>query len=218
MKKQNVVILSMQRCGMSWVGGVISLIHERLYGEPLHIIYEDNRAEVSNRLVEGWNGVYNIDPTILLKLGYDKILIIKRELDTLKEVHAHYHGYQEIYKSLEDMKDKRSCFFEKIELYYDLLYNQSEIINNSKILMVNLENLNNYTYSTFNEIIEFLDFKLSFKQKIKFFLRVLKNKVFPFVIPINSNERNWDIYSSLLPKNQELCERLKYLEDKNIRT
>ena len=64
----NVVILSMQRCGMSWVGGVISLIHERLYGEPLHINYENNRVAVSNRLVEGWSGFYNIDPTILLRL------------------------------------------------------------------------------------------------------------------------------------------------------
>ena len=139
-------------------------------------------------------------------------MIIKRDLETLKEVHAHYHGYQEIYDSLEDMKDKRSCFFEKIELYYNLLYNQPKIINNSKILIVDLENLNNYTYSTFSEIIDFLEFKLSFKQKIKFFLRVLKNKVFPFVIPINPSDRNWDIYiisTSYCHFSHALAEALK---------
>ncbi|KKK95589.1 hypothetical protein LCGC14_2671290, partial [marine sediment metagenome] len=86
-----------------------------------------------------------------------------------------------------------------------------------RILIVNLEDLNNYTHATFNDIIEFLEFKLSFIQKIRFFLRVLRNKIMPFVIATNPTERNWNIYSASLPKGQELCNRLKYLKKIKIK-
>ncbi len=205
----NVIFLSMGRCGVSWVGETISQIHERLFGKPLDIKYENDRAKISNNLVEGWHSVYNIDPKILLDLGYDRIFIIKRELETMKKVHAHYHGYMELYGNLENMKHDRPGFFEKIELYHKLLYGQN--LNDPRVLIVNLEDLNNYTYASFNEIIKFLEFKLSFIQKIKLFLRVLRDKIRPFVIATNPTERNWNIYSASLPKGQELCKRLKYL-------
>ncbi len=206
----NVVILSMQRCGISWIFETISQIHERLFGEPLEINYEKERSIVSRNLLEGYTGVYDIDPKVLLALGYNKILIIKRDLETMKRVHAHYQGYMEKYGSLERMKEERPAFFERIELQYNLLYNQN--LNNKRILIVNLSDLNNYTHSTFNEIIKFLEFKLSFIQKIKLFLRVLKDKIRPFVIATNPDERNWNIYSASLPKGQELCNRLNYLK------
>jgi len=195
---------------MSWVGEIISQIHKTFYGTSLDIIYESPRGLTSRNLLKGWHGVYEIDPKVLLNLGYDKILIIKRDLDKIKEAHAFYHGYMEIYGSLENMEKERPAFFERIELAHKLLYDQN--LNDPRIFIVNLEDLNNYTYSTFKEIIEFLDFKLSLKQKIKLFIRILRNKINPFVIPINPKERNWNIYSTLLPKGQELCERLKYLE------
>lgn len=208
----NVIILSMKRCGVSWVGEVLAQLYKQLYGKELYINYESDRAKVSRNVLEGWTGVYDIDPQILLKLGYDKVLIVKRDLETMKEAHAHYHGYKEMYGTLDNMKESRPAFFEVIELYHDLLYNQEEVKNNPKVLIVSLENLNNYTHSTFNEIVEFLDFKLSFKQKIKMFVRILKNQISPFVIATNPKERNWNIYSALLPKGHELCNRLKYLE------
>ena len=208
----NIILLSTKRCGMSWIGSVISQIYERLYGTPLEINYENDRVLISKNLVSGWHGVYDIDPKILLDLGYDKILIIKRELETLKEAHALYNGYLEIYDSLEKMKEERPAFFEKIELYYKLLYEQEDVINDPRVLLISLEDLNNYSYSTFNEIIEFLDFKLSFKQKIKLFLRIMKNKIYPFIIPINPTNRNWELYSTLLPKGYELCKRLVFLK------
>ena len=162
----NVILLSTQRCGMSWVGKIISQIHKCFYGKELKIVYEHNRSLVSLNLIKGWTGVYEIDPKVLLNLGYDKILIIKRDLESMKEAHALYHGYMELYDSYENMKKERPAFFERIELVYKLLYEQEEIKNNPKVLIVSLEDLNNYTYSTFNEITEFLEFKLSFKQKI----------------------------------------------------
>ena len=206
----NVVILSMRRCGVSWVFEAISQVHERLFGKPLPIDYEKERAIVSHNLLEGYTGVYDLDPKVLLDLGYDKILIIKRDLETMKEKHAHYQGYMEKYGSLEQMKIERPAFFERIELQYNLIYNQK--LNDKRILIVNLEDLNNYIYSSFNEIIEFLEFKLSFIQKIKLFIRILRNKIKPFIVPINPSERNWNIYSAMLPKGQELCQRLLYLK------
>ena len=117
----NVIFLSMARCGVSWVGETIAQIYFRLYGKPLEINYENDRTEISKSLVEGWHSIQNVDPKVLLDLGYDKILIIKRELETMKEVHAHYHGYMELYGNLENMKHDRPGFFEKIELYHKLM-------------------------------------------------------------------------------------------------
>ncbi len=209
MKEKNVIFLSMKRCGVSWVGDTIKLVYRNLYGKELKIHYENDRDLISRNLVKGWNGAYNLDPKILLNLGYDKIIIIKRSLEIMKEVHAHYHGYKEIYGTLEKMKEKRPAFFEVIELYYKLIYEQN--IDDPRILIVDLEDLNIYTHSSFQEIIEFLDFRLSFIQKIKFFFRLMRNKIKTFIIPVNP-ERNWNIYSALLPKNHELCRRLEYLK------
>lgn len=192
------------------MGETIAQIYERLYGKPLKINYEKDRGKVSHNLIEGFTGVYDIDPKILLDLGYDKVLIIKRELETMKKVHAHYQGYLEQYGSYENMQKERPAFFEKIELYHKLLYDQN--LNDSRVLIVNLEDLNNFTYASFDEIIKFLEFKLSFIQKIKFFSRVLRNKIMPFVIATNPDERNWNIHSAMLPKGTELCQRLKYLK------
>lgn len=208
----NVVILSMPRCGVSWIGEVLSQLHERLFGIPLEITYEKDRAKVSRTLVKGITGVYNIDPTVLLNLGYDKIIIIKRELENLKKAQAHYHGYQEQYGTYENMVEARPGFFEKIELYYELLYEQENVLQNPRVLLVSLEDLNNYTYSCFKEIMDFLGFKLSLKNKIKFILRVLKDNIRPFIVATNPLERDWNIYSALLPKGHALCARLQFLE------
>jgi len=208
----NVIFVSMARCGVSWIGETISLIHERLYGKLLNINYENDRGLLSHVITDGWNSIYDVDPKILLELGYDKIIIVKRDLETMKEAHAYYQGYLENYGTLERMKEERPAFFERIELQYKLLYEQDDVNNNPKVLLVSLEDLNNYTHSTFAEIITFLDFKLSFIQKVKLFLRVLKDTIRPLVIAVKPENRNWNIYSANLPKGQELCVRLQYLK------
>lgn len=206
----NVVILCMARCGSDWVGDIIKYIYERLYGKELKIHYENDRGLISNEVVEGWHNIYNVDPKILLKLGYDKILIIKRPLEVMKQVHALHHGYIEEYESYEHMQRERPGFFKKIELYHDLIYNQQ--LDPEKVLIVNLEDLNKYTHSIFEEIINFLGFKLSLLQKIKLLFRILRNKVRPFVVPCKAVERDWEVYSTMLPKGHEVCDRLKIIE------
>jgi hypothetical protein len=205
----NVVILSMWRCGISWIGDTIKEIYRRMYGKELKINYENNRPLISHNLVEGWHNVYDIDPKVLLALGYDKVLVIKRELETMELEHAKYKGYLEQYDSYEDMKVIRPAFFERIRLQYDLIYNQD--IEDKRMKIISLEDLNHYAHAYFNEIMEFFEFKMNLWQKIKFFLRVLRNKVKPFVIPVNVPNRNWSVYSGILPKGTELCNRLKYM-------
>jgi len=206
----NVIILSMKRCGISWLGDIIKDIYMRLYNKELKINYENDRIETTHTLLKGWNHVCDVDPKVLLQLGYDKVLIVKRDLETMKLAHAKFHGYLESYKSYEAMQQEREGFFQRIEMTHKLLYDQE--LNDPRVLIVRLEDLNNYTYATFTEIIEFLEFKLTFKQKIKFFLRVLKNKIKPFVIACNPTERNWDVFSALLSKGTDLCNRLQYIE------
>ncbi len=140
MREKNVIFLSMRRCGVSWVGDTIKLIYKNLYGKDLKIHYENDRDLISNNLVKGWNGTYNIDPNILLNLGYDKIIIIKRDLDDLKQEYAYYHGYLEMYGTLDNMKEKRPAFFEVIELYYKLIYEQN--LEDPRVLIVDLKDLN----------------------------------------------------------------------------
>jgi len=206
----NVIFLSMARCGISWIGDTLKEVYKQLYGKELQIHYENDRAMISNTLVEGWHSVYDVDLKVLLKLGYDKVLIIKRDLETMKEAHAKFHGYFEIYDSYEAMQQERPAFFERIEKTYDLLYNQE--LDDPRIIIISLEDLNNYTHDTFNEIIQFLDFKLSLLQKIKLFLRILRNKIKPFVIPTRPPKRNWDVFSAILPKGTPVCNRLQFID------
>ena len=208
----NVVILSMGRCGISWAMDTIKKIYSRLYGKELTIDYEADRVEISNTLVKGWHSIYNVDPMELLKRGYDKILIVRRPLETMKYEHAKFYGYLEHYTSYEHMQQEREGFFEVIELYWKLIYTQTEVLQDPRVLMVDLKDLNNYTYSTFEEIIEFLEFKLTIMQKIRLFFRILRDKINPFVIACKPTQRNWDVYSAQLPRGHELCNRLQFIE------
>jgi len=200
----------MPRCGCSWVMETLKKIYKIMHGKDLRVHYEVNRSLASNHLLSGINVVYDIDPKILLNLGYDKILIIKRDKENLEKSMAIYHGYQENYGTLENMKIERPGFFQKFDLLYDLIYNQN--INDSRILIVSLEDLNNHVHEMFNKIIDFLEFKMTFRQKMRLFYHFIRNKIKPLVIPVHPPERDFEIYSTILSKEQKLCNRLQYLQ------
>jgi len=208
--RYNVVILSMRRCGISWIFDAIKKIHVQLHGKTLDFQYENDRELISNNLIPGIHQIYDVDPQVLLNLGYDKIIAIKRELEIMKIEHAKYYGYLETHDSYEVMQEQRPAFFEKIRLYYELLYEQE--IHDERYKVFSLEDFNNYTYSTFEELYDFLEFKFSFIQKIKFIIRVFKNHVRPFMLPIVPKDRNWSLYSAMLPRGHVLCNRLEYMK------
>lgn len=200
----NLMILSRMRCGSSWVGKVLSDTHEVLKGKPIEWGYERFRPLASKTLLKGFNSVHDVDPKILLNLGYT-VICIERDLETMKRVHALFFGYADE-RGYESLLQERPAFFEKIELYHKLLYGQN--IKHKRYLQVRLEDLNNYTSDTFKEIIDFLGWKMSFRQKIKFLIK--KRNI--LIVATAPPERNWEIYSDFLAKGHEVCPRLKQIE------
>lgn len=209
-KVKNVIFLSMRRCGISWICEILKKLYFIYHGKALEIVYEADRALISHQLVRGYHSVHDIDPNVLLNVGYDRVIAIKRELETMKHAHAQYHGYLEQYENYEQMKELRPGFFERIEMQYRLLYQQE--IKNERFKILDLADFNNHCHASFNELIEFLGFKFTFTRKIKLFMNILRNKVTPLIIPVKPTERNWEIYSSLLKKDFPLCNRLTFMK------
>jgi hypothetical protein len=202
----NVIFLSMNRCGVSWLGEILKDLYHQCKGKPLEIKYEVSRERASRECLKGWNTVYDIEPQILLNLGYDKILILQRGLEAMEEAHTVYHGYQEIYDTIDQMKRERPAFFERIRLQYQLLYERTP--ESERILKVSLEDLNNHTIHEFRKITDFLGIKMSFWRKL---ILLFTNKLQPILVPVKP-ERDWEVYSTPLPSEYELCNRLQYLK------
>jgi len=200
----NTIFVSQERCGISWIIKILSNIHESMFGIPIEFVTKKN-TEISaliatrNRLPlpKKWNNVYNVDPQALLNKKdpdenqYDRVVIVQRDHDTMIKAH-------ELYFNVEWTGEQRETAMRKTEEHYQLVYGKE--INDPRCKKFRLEDLNNYTISTFNEMLDFLNFP-SFGR--------------PIMIPINPSERNWQVYSSVLNKNQPLCNRLKEIEKNN---
>lgn len=189
----NVLIVSMERCGISWVARVISMLHEKTFGKAIHFNPEKISAVQATRtrfpVIKGWNNVYDVNPLDVLKTKdngeqYDKVLIVKRKLKTIQAVH-------EIYYPDYLGEDQKVKWREKDVELYDLVYNQE--IDDPRCMTVNLEDLNNYTVATFNELMDFFNFPEVGR---------------PIIVPILAPERNSEAYTSILAKGQPLIERL----------
>ncbi len=189
----NVIIISMERCGISWVIRELSMLHEKMFGSPISLNAEKvSFVQVTRTrfpVLEGWNNVYDVNPLDVLKTKdngeeYDKVLVVKRKLTTIQTVH-------EIYFPEDTGEDYRvKCRKKDVELY-DLVYGQE--IDDSRCMTVNLEDLNNYTVATFNELMDFFNFPECGR---------------PVIAPILAPERNSEAYSSILKKGQPLIKRL----------
>ncbi len=192
--EMNVMFCSLQRCGISWVIRVLNDFHEPMFGKS--IPYTKENAEISKLLAtrtrfplpELWNCVYEADPNMLVERGYDRIVIVERDLEELLKVHQVYFH--------EDLTwQQRETMIRKIKQSWELVYNSG--INNPRVIQVKLEDLNNYTKDTFNKLMDFLNFPKVGR---------------PPIIPIPLPNRNWEAYSSLLIKDGEICNKLKGIE------
>ncbi len=194
-RKMNIIIVSMERCGSSWFGAIISEVYEAIMGELVKWNHEIDRASAIEGVI-GWNSVYNVDPHDLLKKGYDKIIVLERNLETVKRVfwtsQRLHHGDFPYEMSLDDLRYVN--FFSTIEKYWNLVYgNKSE---DPSIKYVHLDDLNSYTFNTFNEVFDFLDFP----------------KSRPIIIPVNPPERNWQCYSDILAKGHRPSDTLRLID------
>lgn len=178
----NVILLSIERHGCSWVGAIISEVYKRIFNEPLYWNYEISRIIAIDKkynLPKGYSTVYYINPKWLLERKYDKIIILQRDLNSLKEKMVHYHFPD---KNSKEIFKKYPEFEQKIEFYYDIVFDES-VKTDPRVHWIYLDDLNNYTVATFSLLFDFLEYP--------------KDKR-PVLIPINPKERDWNVSGTVL--------------------
>lgn len=188
----------MERCGSSWLGAIISEVYEAMTGELVKWNHEISRVLATDTKYDlplGWNSVCDVDPQALLDRGYDKIIVLERNLETLKRVF--WMSQRLFHKDMSYTDGLREYyrFFESIEKYWKIVYGKK--IDNKRVFWISLDDLNNYTFNTFNELFDFLEFPK-------------ENR--PILIPVNPPERNWQCFSDILAKGHKPSDTLKLIE------
>lgn len=212
-KDLNVVITSVPRCASGWVLEKISEAHKQIYNLPLFYEHLDKDSEKNVAFVDeriempqGWYGVYNIHPSLLLKRGFDKVICIRRERSLWIKISYLYYirtvRYQ-LEKGILDFKyvqemDKKQvlrCFSGQ----WDSLYSGLDG-NHDRFYLLDLDELNNHTRHTFYELCDFLEFR--------HYYRMVFGR--PILMVVKPN-RNWEKYSADLPRYQEYTESLNII-------
>ena len=203
--EMNVVFVSMKRCGIGWIIHTLSRIHKKMfgnyikfYGIPLSTTIKQDFIVPEGysrwKQFKGWSIAYNINPIKMINSGFDRIIVIQRDFDKLVNAYKTF-----FYKELEignlDFWD-----FKTFNDNYKTVYRRG--IFHSKYLKVRLEDLNNNTTDTFNQLMDFLDFPK-------------ENR--PILIPIAPPERYWQVYSSVLTKGHGHSDHLEDIKKKQKR-
>jgi len=184
----NVVFVSMERCGISWIIRNLNQVHEKMFQKE--IIFE---PEVSPLLAtrerfelpKNWINVYNVDPELLLNRGYDRVVIVHRDLETLLKVYS-------LYYPPDLAESQRERFIEKTKNDYKKVYEKRPF--DKKCFWVNLADLNRYTVKTFNNLMDFLNFPTHSR---------------PIITAIKPPDlRDWEAYSSILEQSHTLVGNL----------
>lgn len=173
-------------------------MHLYYFNEPLHVRHEESNFEATRfrrPLVQGWFDVIGADPQVLLDRGYDKVIHVTRDLIKLGDALAEYHRRAKSKEEIIKLAMEEPLFFSNIKKKWLKL--QVEI-NNPRFLRIRLEDWNNFTFQTFNKILDFLEFPKSKR---------------PFLIPVKI-DRNFEGYScSFLDPDQEVCENLEVIRN-----
>lgn len=192
----NVIITHSSRSAISEIFGYVSLAYFYHFNEPLLINFEANYFEATRSrrpLLEGWNDVINADPQILLDRGYDKVIHVNRDLLDLAESLALYHRRTKSKEDIIKLAMDEPRFFANIKKKWDKLQKE---IDDSRFLRITLNEWNNFTFQTFNKLLDFLEFP---KEKR------------PFLIPVKSN-KDFEGYScSFLEPEYEVCENIEVI-------
>lgn len=191
----NVLIVSMSRCGTDAVGDKISEIHDAVYGVPIKWSYVEDPSKATSYLVEGWSGIYDVNPLVALQIPYDKVILISRSPEELLKAQYLYYIESTQMKLPDWIRDK---FLATFALLYDQLYQQN-IKNNPKIFELSLEQFNSHTQFILEEVCKFLEFDMKAVRK-----RVV-------IIPVQV-ERSWEVYSTNLESNQEISDTLSRIK------
>lgn len=229
MNPKNLMLVSMERSGNSWMGAVISEIHQGIYGGEIpkwyHEISRVYAVDPKYPMPEGWCSVYDVDPQELLDRGYDKIIVLERNLETVERAFFMYHDmpYSE---GLERYPE----YFESIRKYWNIVH--KERIDDPRIHYVHLDDLNNHTFDAFNKIFDFLGYPKKVKahdtmswcrnynekdsmceyQECGHCLTFEPKVQRGLVVPVNPPDRNWQCFSDFLPIGHPVSDTLKMIQ------
>ena len=154
---KNVIITSTELGGVGWFTSVISEVHDALYpklpGKWWN--YEVSRFEATRHrrpLPTGWSNVWNADPKILVERGFDKVIVLQKELTD-----AYYGMAIYMYPDLpiDKIKEKNERFFQIIKRKWDVMEKYRDF-KHENFMYVHFNDLNNHTVKTFNELFDFL--------------------------------------------------------------
>lgn len=212
----NVVMVSLPRCAAGWVYSEIAEAHHLIYQEFLNweeldkvdrrkvIPFIDTRLEMP----EGWFQMYNVSPQLLIHRGYDKVIVIKRDRDVWVRVELLYYlksamycyeqGIETDFEWIKDIDKKETL--RRLGQQWDDFY-KTVPENDNQIYTVSLEDLNSHTKDTFYELLDFLEFKRSY--------RMVYGR--PPMWVVKTPFRNWEKYSCDLPRKYEYANSLEMI-------
>lgn len=188
----NILISHVERCGVSWFVRLISLVYEKMFGQLKKWNIRTSRLMASHPkypMQKGWNTVRYTPIDDIIKKPFDKIILLQRKIEALRESIFIYRFTDKDYETEKD-KPEYEEWFNKLQTYYEQTYAP---VNEPNVLRVYLEDLNNYTTSTLNEVLDFLNFPKEGR---------------PMIIPVNPPERTWQAFSATLNRGQRITKRL----------
>lgn len=196
--EMNVIISSSERCGCSWLGFLLSLVHESIFAQTIPWNYEISPIAATKKkfpLPLGWSSVYYASTILLLERGFDKIIILQRDYTELLRAHAITYDptlYDIRHKITPKFMEKHApSFYNSYKKSYELVYGDK--IDDPRVMRVFLEDLNNSFVETFDKILNFLNFPERGK---------------PICYPIKI-DRNWESRSTELPSDANIGVRFE---------
>jgi hypothetical protein len=205
--QMKILLISMERSGSSWVGAHMSIEHMKVYGKmPLWNHECDRRYAVFKRVKtedgivtietpEGWTSVYEVNPKEALEKDFDKVILLQKDLESLKTDICKYNHPEKWLKEQETgVEDEFFGRLRKaIERDWNMMFNQE--IDDPRLYKFALEDLNNFTEWEWDKLLDFLEFPE-------------RSRCHSFAV-----NRNWQVYSDVLPTGMKICPRLRQLQD-----
>lgn len=192
----NIIFCSLERCGISWIIKSLSPYHEFMFGKPIE--FTRNNAEINPQIAtkerfplpRGWNNVYCVDPELLLKRPYDRVVVVQRDLDEQEWVDRVYYAQESLAEShIEKLIKKMK------EQEYPIVY--KEDITDPRYIKIQLSDLNNTSEDSFNKLMDFLNFPRAGR---------------PPVLRVKPEDTNFEAWSAVLPQGFKLSGRLAKMD------
>lgn len=151
--------------------------------------YESSRFEATRfrrTFPEGYLHTWNADPQILLKRGFDKVIVLQKTLEDSYIGMSLYFYANQIMGKIPEMHPK---FYEVIKRKWEFMETYRDF-DDPRFLYVHFDDLNNHTVKEFKKVFDFLEFPK-------------ENR--PMMIPVKV-WRNWECYSNIQKSGNEWFE------------